>query len=531
MEIISVRPEIKKLIGVFQRTTPVTLYDPDEPKIQVNHIMSEISSFYEKVRNAIDYSEEHLIRQNAIHRILKRRLLVSVSRKNIGKSLISELIRAKYLENNFVPESKISIIEDVIKKYILLIEIIGKKKGIQAKLRYSDWLIGIAACEIEEKLDLITRNNAMINSLFEIMQPQVCYMSDEGTEVECNLQLYIALHRSLIKSDHSIIAYHLLNLSYNQFRSADATLIEEIAENIDSLARKIKHDLENPLSFKLSKMLHHSTICFTFLRDVIEQDEHTALERLVSPGILDVNLRKSAAKRYQSTSEKLNRSIVNSVIYIFVTKIILAFILELPYDFFILKEFHPLPLTINVLFPPVLMFLIARSARVPSAKNTLAIMEGIKKIVSGSDDLPEYLLKGASHRSLVKQVFFSITYIVLYLITFGAIISALKGLDFNIVSIFLFILFLCVVSFLGIKIRRSVKELNVLHTKDGIITSLFEFFFLPVLEIGRWVSVKFSKINVFAFALDYILEAPLKSVIEIVEEWFSFMKEKKEDIY
>ena len=66
--------------------------------------------------------------------------------------------------------------------------------------------------------------------------------------------------------------------------------------------------------------------------------------------------------------------------------------------------------------------------------------------------------------------------------------------------------------------------------KTGVFKSLFDLYTLPILRAGRWISQKFSKINIFVFVFDFIIEAPFKILVELIEQWFSFIREKKEEI-
>src|SRR3989344_7526426 len=47
------------------------------PTIHVGEVLGSVSFLYEKARNAIDYKGEHLLRRNAIERILKRNYWVN----------------------------------------------------------------------------------------------------------------------------------------------------------------------------------------------------------------------------------------------------------------------------------------------------------------------------------------------------------------------------------------------------------------------------------------------------------------------
>jgi hypothetical protein len=49
--------------------------------------------------------------------------------------------------------------------------------------------------------------------------------------------------------------------------------------------------------------------------------------------------------------------------------------------------------------------------------------------------------------------------------------------------------------------------------------------------MGQWLSTRLSNINVFVFVLDFIIEAPFKTFVEIFEGWIYFIKEEREKIY
>jgi hypothetical protein len=90
---------------------------------------------------------------------------------------------------------------------------------------------------------------------------------------------------------------------------------------------------------------------------------------------------------------------------------------------------------------------------------------------------------------------------------------------------------LTAVSFFAIRIRNTAKELRVVKKKEGIISFFINFFALPIVAVGRWMSTKFKKINLFAFVMDFIIEAPFKLFVSAFEDWLGFIREKKEEVY
>ncbi|MDO8444051.1 MAG: hypothetical protein Q7S80_00925 [bacterium] len=68
------------------------------------------------------------------------------------------------------------------------------------------------------------------------------------------------------------------------------------------------------------------------------------------------------------------------------------------------------------------------------------------------------------------------------------------------------------------------------RSRDDALTSTLEFIFLPFIRIGRYLSDRIAAFNPFILALDFLIEAPLKSIIKITNLWFKFINTKKEDL-
>ena len=94
---------------IYNNTPPV-----GGPYIHVDYVASRIAFLYEKVRQVIDYQEEHLLRENAIERILRRRLFSAEPKEPFALSLVEELIRAGYFQNDSIPEERIGGVQTIL---------------------------------------------------------------------------------------------------------------------------------------------------------------------------------------------------------------------------------------------------------------------------------------------------------------------------------------------------------------------------------------------------------------------------------
>src|SRR3989338_10379503 len=84
----------------------------NQPLIHSRETISFVAFAYERLRNFVDYQEEHLLRRRAITRSLTRRLIFVQPTPEMALGLVMELIRSRYLRNNAIPQEKIN---DVIK--------------------------------------------------------------------------------------------------------------------------------------------------------------------------------------------------------------------------------------------------------------------------------------------------------------------------------------------------------------------------------------------------------------------------------
>jgi len=522
---------VKRVKEVEQKKTEV---DKGVPKIRLSKMIGKMAFLYEKFRNAIDYRDDHLLRKNAIYRILKRRLVHKIKAADVSRLLINELIRARYLEDNKVPETKISQVSDVINKYIILHNLAIKYYEPKEVPELYEFILGLLASEVETVLVSSKIDNAYIEAFYHTVEDRILVKEDKIiSKRELDLQTYVAIVKAISKPDDVLLSYKLFKLYYPNWPTASRELINEIARNLKKLKNNIDIQINHPLGNHISKNLKSLAVYYKILRDIFEsEDREKSMEDIIqNPDILEDHIKSACNSLYKKVKNKLNKNVFRSIVYIFFTKMILAIIIEFPFDVYIYGHVNYITLAINILFPPLLLFLITMSVRTPGPKNTEKIINGIKKIVYEKDTDPIFEIKRSYGRSKVLNNLFKFIYSVTFILSYGIIIKILYEFDFNILNGFLFLLFLSIVSFFGIRVRTIAHDWRVIPYKENMLTFLLDIFSYPIIRVGKWISNKFSKLNVFVFILDFIIEAPFKSFIEIIEDWFTFVKEKKEEIY
>ena len=517
------------VISAFKEGTPKKNL-PGTTTLRVSQSVSFLAFLYEKMRNAVEYREEHLIRRAAIERILRRRIMLNESGRGIAESVIRELLWARYLENESLPEEKIAEIQVSIDKYLHLKNEVITGRPHEEQRRMAGFFLEILSSEIEEKLVPGLRREALTNFVYQIMRERIKF-EDEGSG-EKDKQVYIGVERSFAKSDEALIRFHLFKLYFPDFFQGTWELVSQIAPRFKEAYEEIEKDMAYSLGDTLRRLIKKEIPPFLILRDLFEENPDKIEEILTSPNDLKTKIDKVCRRRYQETGTKLRRAGIRAIIYIFLTKMVFALLLEYPFDRFLAQRITLLPLIVNSLFPPFLMFLVVLTISVPGEDNTKRIIERIKEIItllpsSYMGKLP--VIKKIKPRRPILTLGFTVIYLLGFLLSFGTIIFTLTAFNFNIVSQVVFVFFLTIVSFFGYRIRQTSRE-YLLVEKEGVLAPVGDFFLIPIISVGKWLSAEIAKINLLLAFFDILIEAPFKAIFEVVEEWINFVKVKKEEI-
>ncbi|MCX6743220.1 MAG: hypothetical protein NT116_03205, partial [Candidatus Parcubacteria bacterium] len=412
----------------------------DEETIKVSIMTSAIAFMYEKIRTIVDYNEDHLLRKSAIFRILKRRFLEGGDYYKIGENVIKELISARYLENNKVPESKIIEVAQVIEKYDLLYTGVESQKGFQAALSLYDWILNLAACELEETLVPANKMKVLVRFMFEEVKSRIEIVNKTTlSEEEENLQIFLAVNRSLVKSDKPMLEYLILKLWYADWKNDYHLFLPQFIEQIFVIKQEINKQINHRLANRLLQACRRYAMMIIILRDVIYDDLSGAGNLVENPKLLESKIREVCQHKYSETKRRLKTQIFRAIIYVFLTKMLLALIVEIPFDMYLLHSFSWISAAINVSFPPLLMILIAATIRTPGEKNTNAMVKGIFDILNGGGEVV-YIREPKKRNWFIWSLLYSV-YLLSYLIPFALIIYFLNYIKFSVLSILLFIVF------------------------------------------------------------------------------------------
>ncbi len=555
---LTLTPGAKRLLKTLYQSKHRSAGDnEDTPKISVSELISKMAFYYEKIRNSVDYREEFLLRKGAIVRILKRLMLIEGGLTGhqesdvfkLAKNLLEELIRAGYLVNNSLPETKINDFAAILERYVFLRKrainhLVAKKEFANKKFKHlqdetearnlvTNWILGMAASEIEESLSQNNDTDAFVEEMFTVLSRSVNLPADLPFDEDLPIQLYLSIFRTFLGlNDDDVLSYVLLRYYYPEWTKAEETLVARISDNLSDLFLATQSQLKHPLKPQITKIADQYTVYFMILKDVLGDNPEGVYNDIIDdPKSFSRKIKAACEKRYNQAKAKLWRNALRSIIYIFLTKSVFVVLLEVPAIKFFGERVNSFSLALNISFPAILLFFAVALTKLPSESNTEKIVKGIDEIMFEEKMRKQAIvLRQPARRSLVINTIFTIIYSATFILTFGLVVWFLDKIDFSWVSIIIFLFFLVFAGFFAIRIKRGIKALVVVEPKENIFTFLWSFFYIPVISTGKWLSGKFASINIFVFILDFIIEAPFKVFVAVAEEWTKYIRERRENI-
>lgn len=508
------------VISAFEKKPP----HRSERHISVNPVVSKFASWYEKLRNAMEYREDEVILRATIERILRRRLLLGGNAKTTAAPLIRELIWARYLPHDGVGESMVGNIEEVIDSYLQL------RLGILSQHTFSEsvlneWIYDLMSSHIAVVLRPNVQNQVIANFMYQVLRQNVEIIDD--TEETKDAQVYLAVRKAFARDDRAFLRFSMFGQIFGML---DRSRLDTIAKNFPTGFAEINKQLQYPRKDAIFGYVKKQTAPFLILEDVFLQHTEALKAFIEGDGFKDA-IYKVCEKRYQSISAKITRAIIRSVLFLLLTKLIFVFLIEGTYEIIRYGEYQWNTLIINTGIPPLLMLIVGFMIRPPDKANTDAIYRYIQQVLS--QEHPKFghslLIKGKEETKSTMHTMFGILWSLAFLLSFGSIIYVLYLLQFNIVSMLAFLFFLAIVSFLAYRISLTASIYR-LGDKQNMLTPVIDFLFLPIIRVGRQLTEGISQINILIFLFDFVIETPFKELFAFFEQLFYFLHTKRDEL-
>lgn len=490
--------------------------------ITVNPVVAKFATWFEKLRNVMEYREEEVMLRAAIERILRRMLLLGGNAQTTAAPLVRELMWARYLQENQVPESIVREVEESIDVHLRLRLLVMQRHKIH-ETELNDLIYHLMSADISRILEPHHEKQMIANFMFQVLKDDVVILDDD--EQTRDAQVYISIRKAFAKDDLAYLRYHLLQLFFGKLTHKNVTVI---ADNFMQGYQEMLRELKYPIKERIYSFIKKRTAAFLILEDILISQKDNIHNYLANQTALERAVFNACEEKYNSVGAKVRRAIVRSVFFILLTKVIFAFAVEGSYELYVYGHYQWVTLAINTSVPPLLMLFVSFFFRAPGPDNTLRIYNAIKILLfADKPRLGEILsVKKQNNR---PRAAFTLLWFFAFFLSFGTIIYALRILSFNYVSIGIFLFFLAIVSFLSYRISLTAG-LYRMGERQGILTPFIDFFFMPIIRVGRELTANISKINIVLFIMDFVIEAPFKLLFAFFEQWFVFLHAKREEL-
>jgi hypothetical protein len=531
----------KELIKEYQRQEKFSKTENNESKIHVDEVTSRVASFYEKIRGIIDWKEEHLLKRSAIERSLKRRILPNINLTNgkliqaeiMAEPLVLELIRSGHFPNDFINENRINVVQKIINKYIYFLNNFTPNKK-DSKLQFLQWLVSIASCEIEEALTPALKERALMNYMYQSLQEKIelgekIIKEIKNQEIK-DILIYINVQKALFDLDNSIISYHLIKYKYKDWHYLNSNELEEVSKKMHEIKQEIDSYLEHPLSGKIYQVCHKYNTPYLILGEIIQDDPMKAEEKISNPINLESLIKEKYNIKIKTLKSRLRRAAFYSTLSIFLTNILALLLIEIPIANYSSYTFSTTAWMIDIFVPTFFMALLVVTIKPPPTGNLETVIMETIKITHSNQKKEKYEIKYFRKRGKMFNTVISLIYLISFFVSLGFIAFVLSKINFPPFSYIVFIVFLCLIAFAGTKIREKAKELHMNDDKETFSSIVTDFFALPIIYLGKWLTSRWKRYNIISTFFNALLDMPFSIFLEFLEQWRFFLKEKKERI-
>lgn len=529
----AISPLTHKLIKDLYRSKRSSQIKGPGPFIEVKHVAPKANNFQRKIKERISKKDESLIKRRSIEKILQRDFFPE---EKAGKKIsdassekfIKELISLGHLQNKTIDSSKKEEIKEVLQKYSQILKGFPRKDKVK-KSSFTKWVVSLAACEIEEKLSPEKENKALLFYMFHSIKKSVEIQGKIKEEKKETL-LYIAVQQALFNFEKPVIYHNLLQLKYPEKESFNK---EDFRENGKELYKE-KKEIDRLLKHSLLKKLYHfcRLHCIPFLvaGDVISENPKKASEFLLDPEETEKKIITHYENRAYAKRKRALRALKYSIILMFLLSVISFFASEIPITAQGENgDFSLLSFTFILFCPTLLITFLSLPIKMPPKKNKKRIVLRTMEIIYKKEKRDVYNLQGKTSPKTFSL--FSFLYLLLFVLFIGIIAFLLQKTSISPLSSFLFILFLPLISFLTVKIKKEAKDLWMVKRKNTPWFFLVDIFAFPLLYIEKRFTKKKEKQSTFYVFLNIFLDTPFSVFTEMLSDYRSYLREKKEGLY
>jgi hypothetical protein len=234
-------------------------------------------------------------------------------------------------------------------------------------------------------------------------------------------------------------------------------------------------------------------------------------------------------KRYATLKKRLFMFGVFSTLSVFASNWVTFFLVEVPLANMFAEGFNLFTAFIDFLIPTAIMFGLVAVIRPPKPINKKQVLEAVEQFMYKGEKIRYYEVKAGPHRRPVVTFVLAIFSFMLTVGILGGIgwVFWIAGLP--ITSVFFDTFTIALTVFAAVTIRNKSKELTV-GDRSSITEFLLDMLSVPVAKLGSFLASKWKEYNIIAFVFTFLIETPFVVVVDLIEQWSQFLKDRRSEL-
>lgn len=539
---------LKQYLSAYQRDYDYT-HQGIIASFDVDDLALSVGKFYEQIRKVIDWKEENTLRRGAIARAIKRNLVTqiySIARddkaklQTLAESMVLELMRSGYFDNNFINTQKVKTVATILHKYLIILQDLNvssqqlSKADLKSKLKLQTWTIEIATCEIEECLMPPFKTTALVSLMNQVMSERIKILPANAlNESDKDIFLQIAIWRSLFGADDYFLSFILFKIRHNDFLLNQGEFNQQQVCDFINQYEVCHQYLNHHWGRQFLRITNKYDAAYRLIGLIASRAEFTSISDGEAFFADEKAVQNLFDQIYQEKIKNLKISLLKAAFWttlsILIANIASVLILEIPVAGMLGYDFGWWAIFWDIMIPSIAMFALVMLIRPPKKENQPVVWQEIKKILYQGSQQDVYELRLKTKPGSFLQSFFTSLAVIAGVVGLMGIGSLFHLAGLPITSVYLNVVYLTMVLFASLNIRAKAQAVTI-YERTGFGDFLLDIFALPLARIGQWFAKKWKEYNIFSIIFSIIIDVPFSLLIGFIEEWRHFLKETKSDI-
>ena len=486
-----------------------------------------------------------MLRRGAIERFLKRVLFPKLAGLNLketdpvalAKGLTSELIRSGHLPNHKIPMHRVDFVATALSKYLYFLDETSKLySSFQIKERSNivTFVLEIAACEIEELLTNPVKEQGMIKAMTLLLSDRINVIPEGVVDSNQKISLtHISAQRTLYDLDDNYIVYKLLRAKYPYWYNPDKEQIKQIVQDLPNLFKVIFDKINTHVNRKFDTVAERIDTVFLLIDDVLEQlkdKPEEIISKMENKEEFTQLITESYNKRYNTLKKRLINLAIFSTLSVFLSNFVTFYIVEVPLAKLFYEKFNLVAAVVDFLIPAFVTFILVVIIPPPPKENLSRVVSTMLGFVYNNEGQEHFQVNVAKKNFTLFETIMTFIYIFTAIFVLGSIAFLFYWAKLPVTSIILDTFSIALTVFAAVVIRNQSKELDV-NEEGGITDFILDVITLPIAKIGSYLAKKWREYNIISIFFNFVVEAPLAIVLDFIQGWSEYIKEKRSEFH